>query len=95
MRFNRRDWNMAAEGVWQKVLYQDPDGTRGTYLMYLAPETQTEGHSHTVLEEIFVLEGSFRDAGKRYGRGDYCVRAAGQNHSAGTTEGCLALVIYR
>jgi quercetin dioxygenase-like cupin family protein len=51
-------------------------------------------HAHAEFEQIYVLEGSLYDDEKVLKAGDYCCRAAGAPHSAGTRDGVLVLLIY-
>ncbi|MGF6261863.1 anti-sigma factor ChrR (cupin superfamily) [Paraburkholderia youngii] len=64
-------------------------------LMRVAPGAYAESHSHTLLEEIYVLEGEFADENNHYGKGQYCIRAAGTPHTASSESGCTVLLVYR
>ncbi|MCU1401344.1 MAG: hypothetical protein JWN62_4453 [Acidimicrobiales bacterium] len=84
-------------GFWIKVLY-DESGTptRGnTQLMRVDPGTFADFHDHDQVEEIYVLDGEFTDQFTTYRAGDYCLRAIGATHRAGSESGCTVLLIYR
>lgn len=47
------------------------------------------------LEEIFMLEGYFYDGDRTYRAGQYCQRAIGERHCAGSESGAVVLLIFR
>ncbi len=84
-----------APGFWIKPLLADADGGGSTLLMRIDPGAYVGSHSHDQLEEILVLEGEFTDDDRTHKPGDYCLRAIGAPHVAGSKTGCTVLVVYR
>jgi anti-sigma factor ChrR (cupin superfamily) len=82
-------------GFWVKPLLADAAGGARTELMRIDPGAYVGEHSHDQLEEIYVLSGEFSDAERTYRAGDYCVRAVGAVHIAGSKTGCTMLLVYR
>ena len=82
-------------GFWVKALFDDESSGARTTLMRIDPGAFAELHSHDQVEEILVLDGEFCDQHATYRPGDYCVRAIGAAHTAGSEEGCTVLLIYR
>jgi len=53
-------------GIHEKILSKDPDTGNYTRLLKVEPGTETsEILAHDVWEEIYVLEGTFVDKGKK------------------------------
>jgi anti-sigma factor ChrR (cupin superfamily) len=82
-------------GFWVKPLMSDAASGARTELMRIDPGAHVGEHGHDELEEIYVLEGEFSDAERTYRAGDYCVRAIGAVHVAGSKTGCTMLLVYR
>lgn len=87
-------WEATSEpGFWCKRLYEAP-GQR-TWLMRVDPGAWSPPHAHEgELEQVYVLEGSFHDDDRLMRAGDFCCRAPGAMHSAGSEEGALVLLVY-
>ena len=62
--------------------------------MKVEPGAWSPMHAHGEVEQVYVLEGSFYDQDNTYGPGDYIVRAAGADHTAGSENGALILLFY-
>ena len=89
------DWQPTeAPGFWVKPLLDDGAGGT-TLLMRIDPGASVGSHSHHELEEILVLEGEFTDEDRTHRAGDYCLRAPGAPHVAGSKTGCTVLLVYR
>lgn len=82
------------EGFWIRDLLVDPAAPARTMLMKIDPGAFAGRHSHTELEQIYVLEGSFYDEERVLHAGDYCCRAAGAMHTAGSRDGAVVLLVY-
>ena len=84
-------------GFWIKVLYDETGSpTRGnTQIMRVDAGAFADFHDHDQVEEIYVLDGEFTDQHTTYGTGDYCLRAIGATHQAGSATGCTVLLVYR
>ncbi|MFT5505120.1 MAG: anti-sigma factor ChrR (cupin superfamily) [Gammaproteobacteria bacterium] len=81
-------------GFWVKPLLEDSQKELRTWLMKVEPGAFSESHSHTDIEQIFVIEGSFYDQNATYEPGAFIVRAAGAEHTAGSQDGCIVLLMY-
>jgi anti-sigma factor ChrR (cupin superfamily) len=90
------DWRPSeSDGFATKLLFADEALQESTLLMRFGPGSYSPPHAHDQIEEILVLDGSFYDDERSYGVGDYCYRAAGAMHAAGSRDGCTVLVVYR
>jgi hypothetical protein len=87
-------WRELAPGVAAKVLSFDTTSRKTTALLRFARETSYAPHRHTEVEELYVLEGGCRIAGREMSVGDYHRAEAGTEHyDTSTDDGCLLLVI--
>jgi hypothetical protein len=87
-------WRGIAPGVMAKLLSFDPISGRATTVLRFAPGTSYAPHRHTAVEELYVLEGGCRIAGREMAVGDYHRAETGTvHHDTSTDEGCLLLVI--
>lgn len=90
------DWQpTSTPGMETKTIFQDPKTGESTILMRMEPGSSSPKHSHTQLEEIYVLEGEFSDQDHRYTAGQYCLRAIGAEHETRSENGGIVLLIYR
>ena len=83
-----------SDGFWIKPLLEDPARGLRSWLMRVDPGAYSPPHAHDEVEQLYLLEGSFYDQDRRYGPGDYIVRDAGAEHSAGSDDGALMLLFY-
>jgi anti-sigma factor ChrR (cupin superfamily) len=81
-------------GFWIKPLYENAARGEQTLLMKVDPGAFAPLHAHDEFEQVYVLEGSFYDEEKRLEAGDYCCRAAGAMHTAGSDGGAIVLLVY-
>jgi anti-sigma factor ChrR (cupin superfamily) len=89
------DWQPSElPGFWIRNLLVDPAASATTMLMKIDPGAFAGLHSHAELEQIFVLEGSFHDEERVLHAGDYCCRAPGAPHTAGSERGAVVLLVY-
>jgi anti-sigma factor ChrR (cupin superfamily) len=89
------DWQPTeAPGFWIRNLLVDPAASATTLLMKIDPGAFFDRHSHDELEQIYVLEGSFYDEDRVLKPGDYCCRAPGAMHTAGSEDGAVVLLVY-
>lgn len=88
-------WKTVTEGVEMLVLRAEPGENR--VLLRLAPGKGYPVHSHSVAEEVFVLDGTYvdpdADKDKAYGPGSYLYYPADTQHNATSPTGCTFLVI--
>lgn len=94
IRASEGTWWKIAPGVTAKLLSFDPISRRTTTLLRFAPGTRYSPHRHTAVEELLVLEGGCRIAGREMTVGDYHRAEAGTvHHDTSTDEGCLLFAI--
>jgi anti-sigma factor ChrR (cupin superfamily) len=89
------DWQPTEfSGFWIRNFLVDPAASATTMLMKIDPGAFAGLHSHAELEQIFVLEGSFHDQDRVLHAGDYCCRAPGAPHTAGSEDGAVVFLVY-
>jgi anti-sigma factor ChrR (cupin superfamily) len=89
------DWQPTdSEGFWIRNLLVDPASSATTMLMKIDPGAFAGRHSHAELEQIYVLEGSFYDEERVLRAGDFCCRAPGAMHTAGSEDGAVVFLVY-
>ena len=83
------------KGWWGNPLVVDVARGEKTLLMKVDPGAFSPMHSHPdELEQLYVLEGSFYDQDGTIRAGEYCCRAPGTPHEAGSEGGAIVLTIY-
>jgi quercetin dioxygenase-like cupin family protein len=65
------DWSEVAPGISVKLLASDPERTRVSMLVRLAPGTDYPPHIHDGVEELHMLEGELLVGDRRLYAGDY------------------------
>jgi quercetin dioxygenase-like cupin family protein len=89
------DWQATEDaGFWIKPLYQNPEAGERTLLMKVDPGALAGRHAHDEFEQFYVLEGSLYDEERELRAGDYCCRAVGAPHIAGSRDGAIVLLVY-
>ncbi len=94
IKIEASDWQ-AGERPGERVrsLVDDPRGYR-TMLMKIEPSPLSTLHSHSEIEQIYVMEGDFFDDDASYGPGDFVLRMPGAMHRAGSKNGGTMLIVY-
>jgi anti-sigma factor ChrR (cupin superfamily) len=82
------------DGFWIKPLLEDARAGQKTWLMKIDAGAFAPLHAHEELEQIYVLEGTFYDQERSYAAGDFIARAPGAQHTAGSRDGAVLMVIY-
>lgn len=72
VRTSSAEWKNAFPGVQYKDIHRDAGRHSRSILFRMEPGSKYPDHSHTFLEELFVLEGSAVVNGKLLRAGDYC-----------------------
>jgi hypothetical protein len=106
-----REWKLLEPGITQMTLNHDPSTGRGTYLQRWEPNTenQMQNFVHDYIEEIFIVEGDFKDLKRRqsgtgvviegeksgdWTKGSYAYRKPGMEHGPFRSEsGCLMFIV--
>jgi anti-sigma factor ChrR (cupin superfamily) len=80
-------------GVDFKVLYQNDDGML-TVLTRMKPGSFIPLHTHTEVEQTYVLEGSLEDEQAPAIAGNFVWRPGGNTHIAHAPNGCLSISFF-
>lgn len=84
------------QGIERRMLERDGgEVARATSIVRYAPGTQFSTHTHTLGEEIFVLEGELSDEYGHYAAGTYIKNPPGSAHAPKTAAGCVLFVKLR
>lgn len=93
--FSGIDWRETRhEGVALCVLRRDEATGDATVLIRMRPGCAYPAHRHNGVEEVFVLQGGYRDARGTYRAGSYVLNEAGSAHSPVALEGADDCVLF-
>ena len=95
--FSKIHWRETRhEGVALRVLRRDEATGDATVLIRIRPGRTYPAHRHNGVEEVFVLQGGYRDARGEHRAGDYVVNEAGSAHAPtalGGPEDCVLFAV--
>jgi anti-sigma factor ChrR (cupin superfamily) len=97
MRFDPSavDWPASRrEGIFVKVLWSDEQSGDAVVLVRMDPGCEYPRHRHVGDEEVFVLQGGFRDAAGEYLAGAFHRFPAGSVHAPVALPGELPCVLF-
>jgi hypothetical protein len=98
INYEKMKWTDAPgypEGTKIKILREGGPGEGKTFLRKIRKGFKMEGHSHTTLEQHFVLEGEYESEGKIYRVGTYRLIPKHETHGPFTSsKGAVILVIW-
>ncbi len=80
-------------GVDVKVLFDDRNGML-TVLTRMAPGSFIPLHTHTEVEQTYILEGSLEDEQGPATMGNFVWRPGGNTHIARAPNGCLSISFF-
>jgi anti-sigma factor ChrR (cupin superfamily) len=80
-------------GVDFKVLYQNEDGML-TVLTRMQPGSFIPLHTHTEIEQTYVIEGSLEDEQAPATAGNFVWRPGGNTHIAHAPNGCVSISFF-
>lgn len=84
-------------GIYLHVLRRDEASGDATVLIRMEPGCPYPAHRHTGLEEVFVLQGGYRDDRGVHRAGDYVLNEAGSSHTPTALEdppeACVMLAV--
>lgn len=93
--FSKIDWRETRhEGVALCVLRRDAATGDATVLIRIRPGCAYPAHRHDGVEEVFVLQGGYRDARGEHRAGSYVLNPAGSAHSPVALEGAQDCVLF-
>jgi len=83
------------EGVFVNLLRRDEQNNDATVLIRMQPGCGYPAHRHVGLEEVFVLQGGYRDPRGEHRAGDFILNEAGSAHAPIALDGddCIMLAI--
>ena len=82
----------SSPGIDVQELYGDPGYPEHIAHVRIAPGTAGADHAHPAGEEIFVLEGGYRDEFGDYDTGSWVRYPPGSRHGVTTDQGCRLYV---
>jgi anti-sigma factor ChrR (cupin superfamily) len=90
---NGGEWVELLPGIQMKVLHQDVEHSRTTFLARLAPGASYPSHRHMGLEECLVIDGDLHVDGTVLRSGDFTASYYDKVHiDTHSEEGCLLLI---
>ena len=84
------------EGIFIRPLRRDEATGDSTVLIRMQPGCAYPAHRHSGPEEVFILQGGYRDARGEHRAGDYLLNEAGSSHhpvALTGAEDCIMLAI--
>ncbi len=82
-------------GAKSKVLREGGASEGRTILLKLPPHWRMKAHSHTTVEQHYVLEGEYESEGKVFAAGSYQLIPKKTDHGPFTTQsGTVVLIIW-
>ena len=98
INYEKMKWTEAPgypEGSKIKILREGGPGEGKTFLRKIKRGFKMEGHSHTTVEQHFVLEGEYESEGKVYKAGTYRLIPEHETHGPfKSSKGAVILVIW-
>ncbi len=98
INYQKMKWTDAPgypEGSKIKILREGGPGEGKTFLRKLRKGFKMEGHSHTTLEQHFVLEGEYESEGRVYKAGTYRLIPKHKTHGPfKSSTGAVILVVW-
>ncbi|MDQ3133316.1 MAG: cupin domain-containing protein [Acidobacteriota bacterium] len=80
-------------GIFLRVLRRDETTGDATVLIRMDPGCAYPAHRHIGIEEVFILQGGYRDAIGTHRAGDYVVNQPGSTHYPVALDGATACVM--
>jgi putative transcriptional regulator len=93
---NSINWQPTShEGIFVNILRRDERTNDATVLIRMRPGCGYPAHRHVGLEEVFILQGGYRDSRGELRAGEYIINEAGSAHAPIALEGedCIMLAI--
>jgi quercetin dioxygenase-like cupin family protein len=88
---NSVKWKNVNDGVQMLILRSKPKEMR--VLLRFEPNKGYGRHRHPAGEEVFVVEGVYKDKGVEYSPGSYLYYPPGSVHAPTSPTGCTIMVI--
>lgn len=88
------EWEEEHPGVYERVVYEDPDGTLTRFVRTEPGAEFPETITHDFYEEVYIIEGGLIDTrlDEVFTAGMYCCRTPGMKHGPYKAPiGCLTI----
>lgn len=92
---NSINWNATRyEGIFVNILRRDENSGDATVLIRMRPGFSYPAHRHLGLEEVFILQGGYRDHEGEWRAGEFIENEARSIHAPKALEGedCIMVV---
>jgi putative transcriptional regulator len=93
---NSINWNPTRhQGVFVNILRRDEESGDATVLIRMQPGCGYLPHRHVGLEEVFILQGGYRDSRGEHRAGEYILNEAASAHAPVALDGedCIMIAI--
>src|SRR5262245_50628894 len=93
---NAIDWNPTKhKGIFVNILRRDVQSGDATVLIRMQPGCGYPAHRHVSLEEVFILQGGYRDKQGEHCAGEYILNETGSAHAPIALDGedCIMLAV--
>ena len=93
---NSINWNPTRhEGICVNILRHEKETGDATVLIRMKPGCRYPAHRHVALEEVFILQGGYRDGRGEHRAGDYILNDADSTHAPVALDGedCIMLAV--
>jgi anti-sigma factor ChrR (cupin superfamily) len=93
---NSINWNPTRyQGIFLNVLRRDEQTGDATVLIRMQPGCRYPAHRHVGLEEVFIMQGGYRDSRGEHRAGDYILNEAASAHASVALDGedCIMLAV--
>jgi anti-sigma factor ChrR (cupin superfamily) len=83
------------QGIFVNILRRDKQTNDATVLIRMQPGCGYPAHRHVGLEEVFILQGGYRDSRGDIRAGEYIINEAGSGHAPVALDGedCIMLAV--
>ena len=93
---NPIDWQSTRhKGIFVNILRRDEQTGDATVLIRMEPGCGYPAHRHVGIEEVFMLQGGYRDPRGELRAGEYIINEAGSAHAPIALDGedCIMLAV--
>ncbi len=88
------EWDVAAPGIWVKILARDEEKKRVSMLVRLDPKTEYPPHRHAGIEELHLLHGELLVNERTMYPGEYLHAEGGtEDHRVYSETGCTCVLM--
>jgi len=81
------------QGIFVNILRRDEQSGDATALIRMQPGCGYPAHRHVGLEEVFIIQGGYRDSDGEHRVGEYFINDAGSAHHPVASQGVDCVMI--